>query len=91
MAYPNQTQLSQETEQSINRMGDDLRSRASRVVGDMSERARHYAEDMQLQARMDEARFWLRENRNTVFITLGVVATAGIAGYFLSRRRREMF
>lgn len=86
MAYPEQNQVSQGSTEEFGRS-----SNVSRVMGDVRERAKQYAEDMQLQARYDEARFWMREHRSTLLIALGVIASAGVAGYFFSKRRRDYY
>lgn len=60
-----------ETRSNVEDITGDLRSRANRMAGDLS-----------------DAQSWLSSNRNIAILAVGILAGAGLIGYFLSRRGR---
>lgn len=64
----------------ISRLSGDIRSRASSMANEFSDRAGRY---------YDDANVWLQQNRSKALLAVGVLAAAGIVGYFLARGRRS--
>lgn len=78
--------------ENLNQTSEEFTNRARRVANDVSQRARHYASDMNVRGRevFNRTNDWVRENRGpSIAILFGVIATFGLAGFFMSRRRQN--
>jgi hypothetical protein len=63
----------------VQHLSQEIRDRASGVASDVSDRAKTYYYD---------AGGWMQQNYGKALIGVGVLAVAGLFGFFLSRRNR---
>lgn len=69
-----------ELRQNMDRISGEIRDRASRMAKDVSERARVYYGDSSV---------WLQDNYGKALAVVGILAAAGMVGYFMARRNSE--